>query len=222
MNRRLALILLGIVLFVTVNQAQEGSDTQFWNLNTIDFALDESNENIRGVIFTDARLVDKVQNLADLRIGFGVKYKANDNWSITPSYIYRRIRLTGNDVNEHHFNLDIEGLKKFEKFSYDNRSRFEHRTIDSGRTDLTFYRNRSRVKIPVKSNGKTSYTPFVANDTWFEIQEVELFRNDLQLGVNKRFNKKLAADVYYLYRRDFQGGIKHQNVIGVNLSITLN
>jgi hypothetical protein len=224
MNKNIILTFT-LLFFSTIGvTGQTGTDTQIWTQNTLEFKLDKDNEKLRGLILSDIRAIDDVSNLADLRFGFGVKYKATDNIDIQPSYMFRNQRIAGaDDRQEHHFMFDVTPNKKFKNISIDNRNRLEHRIITGpGNDDDTFYRNRTRVKIPVRKNGETVVTPFAFSDTWFDIQDLEVERNDAAFGVNQKFSKNVSTDFYYLYRRNFQGGNKHENVIGINFTFKID
>lgn len=219
------LFLMTFLIFGTVGVFAQanGTDTQIWTQNSFEFPLDRDNEKLSGIILSDVRLTEDISDLSDLRLGFGVKYKVNNNINIQPSYMYRAIRVNGREGRgEHHLLFDVNANKNFSKVSLDNRSRFEHRIKDSGGNDDTFYRNRVRLRVPVRKGDKTVITPFVSTDVWFDLQDAEVERNDLATGINRRINKNTSVDLYYLYRRNFQVGNKHENVIGINFNFKID
>ncbi len=214
------LIIIGILIFsVSSVVAQTGEDTQFWNETTVEFPFDPDNKKVSGVIIGNLRVTDDISDLSDKRLGFAVKYKATKNLTIAPSYLFRVQTRSGGRSNryEHRLRFDITPKKSFKNVSIENRSRFEHRFKTDGRDDDTFYRNRTKLKIPVKKDDKTIFTPFVSNDTYFDIQAPNVYRNDAVGGISKKFTKNFTADFFYQYRRNFQSGTKHINVVGVNL-----
>ena len=123
---------------------------------------------------------------------------------------------------EHHLRFDFTPKKDFKNYSVDNRSRLEHRIKTGGRNDDTFYRNRTKLKVPIRKDGKTVITPFVQNDIWFDIQNPKVFRNDFASGISRKFTKNFTGDFYYQYRRNFQSGTKHENVIGISLKFKVD
>ena len=200
----------------------DNNDVQFWNQNSIEFPLNKESKKVSGVILTDTRLTNDVSDLTDIRVGFGVKYKANKYLTLQPTYMFRVDTVLENNTKyEHHLMFDITPGKTFKNFSLDNRSRFEHRIKNEGAKDTTFYRNRTRLRIPVKKENKTIFTPFIWNDTWFDIQKGNVLRNDAAAGITGRFNKNTAADFYYLYRRNIQAGTTNEHVIGVNFNFNI-
>ena len=223
MNKHLLILLFAILLSVGIVSAQtDNDDTQFWNETTVEFPLDSGNKKLSGIIIGNLRVTDNISDLSDRRIGFAVKFKITKNLTIQPSYIFRNQKRTGPDRFEHRFRLDITPKKSFERFSVENRSRFEHRAKTDGRDDDTFYRNRTKFKIPVKKDGKTIFTSFVSNDTYFDIQNPRVHRNDSVGGISKKFNNSFTTDFFYQYRRNFQSSTKHIHVIGVNFKFKVN
>lgn len=214
---------LFFVFNTTLSGQTEGIDTQVWNVNTVEFPLDRKNEKLTGLILSDLRVEENVSYLADIRLGFGVNYDATENLSIQSSYLFRTIRSSGSSNRyEHHLRFDVTPAKKFKNFSIDNRFRLEHRIRTGGREDNTFYRNRARLRVPVKSGEKTIVTPFISNDISFDLRNVRVFRNDLSMGINRKINDSISLNLFYQYRRNFQTGTKHENVIGSGFVITLD
>lgn len=216
------IILLVSVLIISANSVftQTGDDTQFWNETTVEFPM---KKNISGIVIGNLRVTDNITDLSDKHIGFAVKFKTKKNITIQPSYLFR-VQTAGGRANryEHRARLDITPAFEFKNFSIENRSRFEHRFKTNGRNDDTFYRNRTKLKIPVKRNDKTFVTPFVSNDTYFDLQSPNVYRNDTVLGVSRKFNKNSTAEFFYQYRRNFQSGEKYINIIGVNLKFKID
>lgn len=218
MKKIFIIFALAFICFSTSVQAQtDDTDTQFWNETTVDFPLDSDNKDISGVIIGNLRLTDDISDLSDKRIGFGIKYKLNKYVEIQPSYLFRLQTSSGPNRYEHRARFDVTPKKSFKNFSIENRNRFEHRFKTDGRKDETYYRNRTKLKFPVKSGGKELFTPFVSNDTYFDLRNVNVYRNDTAGGISKKFSDSFTADFFYQYRRNLQSGTKHINVVGVNL-----
>ncbi len=219
--KKQTLFLIGVlILFAGFAQAQTGDDTQFWNETTVEFPIDK---DISGIVIGNLRVTDNFSDLSDKRIGFAVKFKIKKNISIQPSYLFR-VQTAGGRANryEHRARLDITPSFKFNKFAIENRSRFEHRFKTDGRDDETYYRNRTKIKIPVTKNDKEIITPFIANDTYFDLQNPNVYRNDSIVGISRKFTKNATAEFFYQYRKNFQSGEDHINIIGVNLKFKID
>lgn len=218
----LCVLFLGTVIFAQTPEPDD-DDVQFWNETTVEFPFDPDNKKISGVVIGNLRATNDISDLSDKRIGFAVKYKAKKNLTIVPSYIFRlQTRSGGSNRYEHRLRLDIVPKKSFKNVTVENRNRFEHRFKTAGRDDDSFYRNRTKLKIPVKNDGKTRFTPFVSNDTYFDLQNPRVHRNDSAVGISKKFSKNLTTSFFYQYRRNFQSSTKHINIIGVDLKFKID
>jgi len=222
MKKNILTLFIAIILLAGATFAQtDNDDTQFWNETTIEFPFDRDNKNVSGVVIGNLRVTDDISDLSDKRIGFAVKYKAHKLVTIQPSYLFRLQTSSGPIRYEHRLRLDITPKKSFNNFSIENRSRFEHRIKTANRKDETYYRNRTKVGIPVKKEGKTLFTPFVSNDTYFDLRNTRIHRNDSVGGISKTFSDTFTTDFFYQYRRNLQSSTKHINIIGVNFKFKI-
>ncbi|MGI8669997.1 MAG: DUF2490 domain-containing protein [Aridibacter sp.] len=220
MKKQIIFLIGFLILFAGFAQAQTGDDTQFWNETTVEFPI---NKKVSGIVIGNLRVTDDISDLSDKRIGFAVKFKTKKNVSIQPSYIFR-VQTAGGRANryEHRARLDITPAWEFKNFAIENRSRFEHRFKTNGRDDDTFYRNRTKLKVPVKRNDKTIITPFISNDTYFDLQAPNVYRNDSVVGISRKFSKNATAEFFYQYRKNFRSGEDHINIVGVNLKFKID
>lgn len=222
MRKILFTLFIAIILSASGVFAQtDDDDVQFWNETTVEFPLDRENKKVSGVVIGNLRITDNITDFSDKRIGFAVKYKANKLITIQPSYIFRLQTSSAPNRYEHRLRLDITPKKAFDNFSIENRSRFEHRIKTANRTDETYYRNRTKVGIPVKKGGDTLFTPFVSNDTYFDLKNTRVHRNDSVGGISKEFSDTFTTDFFYQYRHNFQSSTKHISIIGVNFKFKL-
>ncbi len=220
------IFLILVPAFLNINisaQTVDDDDTQFWNETTLDFPFSADNKKIRGLVIGNLRVTDNISNLTDKRLGFGVIYKASKLISITPSYIFRTQTDPVKPIQyEHRIRLDITPKKTFGKFTVENRNRFEHRFKTAKRDDETFYRNQTKVSIPFTKNDKTYFTPFVYNDTYFDLQNPQIHRNDTGGGISRKFSKNLTTEFFYQYRRNFDSRQKIVNIVGINLKFKVD
>ncbi len=223
--RNYTFILIGLFLClgVTAFGQTDNDDVQVWNQNSFEFPLVKDNDRLSGVVSNDFRVTEDVSNLDDIRFGFAVKYKVTDNLSIAPNYVFRVSRVSGGpDRYQHQLRFDVTPSKKFKNFSVDNRSRFEHRANTGGRDDETYYRNRTRIRVPVKKDGKTLFTPYISTDVWLDIQNPDLFRNDAAAGISRKINDNTSLKVFYNYRHNFQDSPRHEHAIGFGFSFEID
>ena len=221
--RKFILVPFITILLVSfcVSAQTDNDDTQFWNETTIEFPFDRGNKKVSGVIIGNLRVTDNITDLSDKRLGFAVKYVANKYVTVQPSYVFRLQTSSGPNRYEHRLRLDITPKKSFDNWSIENRSRFEHRIKTADRKDETYYRNRTKVGIPVKKGDKTLFTPFVSNDTYFDLRNTRVHRNDTVGGISRKFSDTFTADFFYQYRHNFQSSTKHINIIGVNFKFKI-
>ena len=218
-------IILVLLLSISVFAQTDDDDTQLWNETTVEFSIKKDankKDKIGGIIIGNLRVTDNITDLSDKRIGFGLKIKASKNITVTPSYIFRTQTSSGPNRYEHRLRLDIVPKKSWEKFSIENRSRFEHRFKTNGGNDDTFYRNRTKLKFPIKRREKEVFTPLISNDTYFDLQNPRIHRNDTVLGISKTINKYLTVEPFYQFRQNFQSSTKYIHIVGLNLKFDVN
>ncbi|MFV0389756.1 MAG: DUF2490 domain-containing protein [Pyrinomonadaceae bacterium] len=213
------LLILALFVFPTVCTAQaDNSDFQVWNETSVSFPINDS-KTVSALVFGNLRVTDNVSKLSDKRIGFGVEFKTKHNITIFPNYLFRVDTSSNNAKYEHRLRFDITPNFKFKKFSIENRSRFEQHLRLENRKDNTFYRNRTKANIPLKIGGETKFGLFISNETFFDIRNGRLYRNDIGAGFSQKVSPKLSLEYFYQYRHNFDSGTKHINVVGVNLKI---
>ncbi len=215
--------ILGII-FLLPNFAiaqTDNSDFQLWNETSVDFPISRE-KSITGKVFGNLRATEDASELTDKRIGFGVKFKVSKNVSIAPSYLFRV--QTGSDTTryEHRFRFDVTPSKTFKNVKLENRSRFEHDFKTAGRTDNTFYRNRTKLSFPIKRSGRAKVTPFVSNGTFFDLKNPSVYRNETIGGVGHSITSNFGLEYFYMYRHNFESSTKHVNVVGVNVKFKIN
>ena len=145
----------------------------------------------------------------------------NDSFTLTPSYYFRKGEpVTGDKETEHRLRLDLTSGKDFSRVSLKWRGRFEHRfRIDS--SDSTRLRNRGTLSIPIKINNKEIFSPFVAEEVFFEFQSGSFSSHEFTAGVSRKLSKNLSADLFYIRKDNRSGDIRTINGVGLNFKIYL-
>ena len=220
---------MSFCVFFTANfysqTAPKTEDVQFWNDTTITFPLlkrkDESDKITFSLLGT-FRAGKNISRPIDERIGFGFDFVLNKYLTLSPSYVYRAEQpVNGGKAYEHRIRYDATVGYKFTDFALKNRARFEQRILNS-RGDTLRYRNKSTLTVPIKKGGKEIFAPFASVEPHYDFRADKWFRNELSVGIGKKFNNSTSADFFYLWRRNFQDTLKNVNVIGVNLKFTIN
>lgn len=228
---RLFFALALIILFSTLTfpQTPPTDDVQFWNETSLTIPLfktkdEKGKETERVSLFFNGvlRLGRNVSHLVDERIGFGFDFKINKYVSLSPSYLYVAAQpYRGRRDFESRFRFAVNLEKKFEKFSVRDRNLFEF-SFKNSRSDSTRYRNKFQLNYPIKKDGKELFTPFAADEIYYDFQAKDLTRNDFSAGIAKQLNKNLSADFFYLLRNNKGNVLKYVNVFGINLKFKID
>lgn len=202
------------------------SDFQIWNESQIIIPLKKSEklktERVSLIFYGILRGGKNQKSLIDERIGVGFEFRLNQYVTFTPSYIYRAGKSSENTKEyESRLRFDVGLEKKFKHFSIKDRNRIEQRFRNS-HADSTRYRNKFQVTIPVKKNKKEIFAPFVATEPYYEFQSKHWTRNELTIGIAKKFNPNFSAEFFYMLQNNRGNTLKYVNVAGVNLKIKID
>jgi hypothetical protein len=110
--------------------------------------------------------------------------------------------------------------RKFKHFSIKDRSRLEYRVRNS-RSDSTRYRNRFGFSVPVTRDGKELFTPFIADEPYYDFTAKQWSRNDFSPGIAKKFTDKLSGEFFYVWRHNRTGRPGDVHGLGFNLKVKL-
>lgn len=225
----LALLSLEISVFSQSASAPPTDDVQLWNETTVIFPLyktvnakGKQSERISLFFNGVLRLGRNVSHFTDERIGFGFDFKVNKYLSFTPAYLYVAAQpYRGRREFENRLRFSVTLEKKFKKFSVRDRNLYEYRFRNS-RPDSSRYRNKFQFSLPVLKDGKEYFTPFAADEVYYDFRAKSWTRNDFSVGIGKKFNKNLSADFFYLLRNNKGNVLKYVNAFGVNLKIKID
>jgi hypothetical protein len=232
MKLKIHLITAAILLFVNIAAGQSTipeTDFQFWNETTLTIPVvkgTDSNgkevEKLSAVLVGVLRFGQNRLAFADERIGGGFDLRLNNNFSFSPTYLYIAGQPgRGRRDFEHRVRFDLTYQKKWKSFSIKDRSRVEYR-IRHGRDDSVRYRNKFTFTVPVKKNDKELFAPFIADEPYSDLTAKEWSRNELSVGISKKFSNTTTAEFFYLWRHNRSGLPKDINAVGVNLKFKLD
>ena len=203
-------------------------DFQFWNETTVSFPLVRAKDKkgkdfdrLTVYLYGVLRFSVDDSGASDKRIGAGFAYRFNRHVSFAPEFLYRSnhpYRTVNQSENRIRFALTLEN--RWQRVALFDRNLVEYR-IRHSRKNSTRYRNRLRFEFPVKNEGKEIFAPFVSNEPFYDFLEKKLTRNELFVGINKKFSDKFSADFFYLFIKD-RSFPKTINGIGVNLRFKSN
>lgn len=204
------------------------SDFQFWNETQLIFPIakktdknEKKTDRLNFFIVGNLRFGQNWKHFVDERAGFGFDFKLNRNVTLSTSYLYRAgqpYRNRKEFENRLRFYITLE--KKFENFSVKDRNMIEYRSRHF-RANSTRYRNKLSFSYPVKNENKEIFSPFVANEVFYDLTEKEFIRNEFSAGITKKFNSSASADFFYLWQRNKGLVLRNVNALGINLKFRM-
>lgn len=230
MNFLKLFFLTALFSFAAFSQtAPPESDFQFWNETQLQIPLVKTKDNkgkevekITLFINGTLRVGENYKRFVDERIGFGFDFKINKYLTLTPSYLYRAEQPFGNrKAYESRFRFAGTLENKWSRFSLKDRNLVEYRMRNS-RSDSVRYRNKLQINVPVVKNKKELFTPFIADEVFYDFQLKKWARNEVSAGISKKFTPNFSADFYYLYRRDSPAVWKNVHALGINLKFKID
>lgn len=219
------------VLFLTAGAVttRAQGDFQVWNETTLVFPVlstkDKQGKKVDRLsllTFGVLRLGQNRLHPVDARVGAGFDLRLNKYFNFTPTYLYRRGEAVRDRKEfEHRLRFDLTVGNKWKNFSIKDRSRFEYRVRNS-RANSSRYRNKFTFAFPVRHNDKEVFSPFVAEEWYYDFTAKEFSTNEVSAGITRKLSKNTSADFYYV-RRDFNSGpLRYLNGVGVNLKIRID
>jgi hypothetical protein len=223
------LLLLALITLCVCNANSQTTrrtqDFQFWYDTTVAFPIikrKDKSDKVTFFISGTFRAGKNVSRAIDERIGFGFDLVANKYVTFTPSYLYRAGQpVAGGKEFEHRLRFDTTLNRKFTNFSIKDRNRIEYR-IRHSRADSVRYRNKFTFTVPVKKDKKEIFAPFIATEPFYDFHEKKWTRNELSVGIGKKFSHAVSAEFYYLWQRNIGATLKNVNAIGVNLKFRVD
>lgn len=204
-------------------------DFQVWSETAVNIPLvkkrdanDKEYNDLSLLLIGSIRLGRNKLYPVDERVGIGFEKRINKYVSITPTYIYKYAeQFPGRKDLEHRVRLDTTISLKYRELSIKNRNRVEYRFRHS-RQDTVRYRNRITLKHPVKKDGQTIFSPFVADEIFYDFREGRFFRNEISIGIERKVTSNFSAEIFYLNRYNSGGLPKYINAIGLNFKIEID
>ena len=220
---------LSAMFCVSAQSLPPTRDFQVWNETAIAFPLirtkDEKGKVTDRVSFLLLGVLRLGQNRlvpVDERIGFAFDIRVNKNFTFTPSYLYRHVEPgRGRHGTEHEIRFEITYERPFKHFSIKDRPRIEYHARNS-RSDTVIFRNKLTLKLPVKRDGKELFTPFIADEPFYDFHQKRWNSNEFSVGIGKKLNKTVSAEAFYLLRNTHLSLPKQTNAVGVNLRFRID
>ncbi len=210
----LSSLLFVIFFFSGHSFAQDSDDIVNWNEVAFLFPLVQKNKdgkkfdrltlNLSGVL----RIGRNLKRPIDKRISVGLSYQLSQNLTLGTTYLYRWVRQTDSPRQfEHQLHFSITAEKKWKTFLLRNRLMTMYQ-IRHSKPDFIVQRNRLQFTVPIRKNNKILFSPFIADEVFYNYQIGKLYRNDLFIGITKQMSKHLSADLFFLKQTISFGAIK--------------
>jgi hypothetical protein len=157
-------------------------------------------------------------DLTDARGYIELHFRANKHLTFVTSALYR-----GDEVvdNTRHYETRLAVGPTFsamlKQVSFRDRNLYEYR-VRSGRNDISIYRNRLQISVPVKHNGKVLFSPFLSEEVFYDLSANRYSSNELFLGVTRRLNSQTELDIAYIRNHTSPANV---NGLSLNLKVTL-
>ncbi len=158
----------------------------------------------------------------DQRVGVNFTYRINKYFSAGTGYLYHRFRPTEAPRQyEHRLLFYFLAEKQFKNVTLKNRALTTY-LIKHSNPDTVVYRNRVQANFPIKKGGKPLFTPFIADEPFYNFRQKRWFRNDIYAGITKQFNPKIGADFFYVRQGFNTGSLRTTNGFGVSFRYRLD
>ncbi len=204
------------------------TDFQIWNETTFVKPIlktkDKKGKDVARLsllFFGTIRLGQNRAYPVDRRVGAGFDLRLNENFSITPTYLYRGGEPgRGRDEFEHRIRFDLTFSKKFKHVAIKNRDRVEYRARNS-RSDVVRFRNKFTFQVPIKKDGAEWFVPFVATEPYYDFSAKSWNAHEFSAGIGKKLSNNVSAEFFYVRRDNRTGAPRHINAVGANFKIVL-
>ena len=113
-------------------------------------------------------------DVTDARAGIELNFRANKYLTFVTGVLYRGDEVVEN-VKQYETRLDIGATfsAAWKQVSFRDRNLYEYR-VRSGRNDISVYRHRLQVSVPVSHNGKVLFSPFLSEEVFYDISGKQL------------------------------------------------
>ena len=230
--------LVGYGFFGTaVAGLNEDGDWQLWNQDIIVAPI---TENVAGTMDTMFRFGDDLGQHWYHHVDVGLVFKVNDWVKVKPSYRHKFVWCAGHSPDStppcqcpgtadgwrgiDNPSLNVIVSESLEVVKLSNNCRFSYWDFDDAfqKKDRWFYRNILTV-MPTDSYTDLKIKPFVREDFFFDLEEVEINRNRLSAGlaIGDCGPDALKPSVYLMWQASKAADWVDNYIGGVDIKIAL-
>lgn len=158
---------------------------------------------------------DNISRFCEYNVDCGLDWKCRDWLVISPCLKLIEAKSGNEWKGEVRPDPDITLRWKGKNFKFDDRNRMEYR-IREDRANVWRYRNRIRVKHPVKLT-RLEITPFVSNEIFWALDAGEINENEFGGGLSLKFTKYIQVTIDYLWKSKKDDNWTNVNVLETEL-----
>ena len=144
------------------------------------------------------RFGDDVSRQVDQRVAAFLEYRFSNFFRLTSGYLYQKATplKTGRNYESR---LSIAGTfdKKLGEVNLRTRQMVE-RKFRNSRQDTTNYRPLFQASFPIKANKTEIFSPFVANESYYDTVSKKWSRNEFKAGITRKLSNRFSADFFYI------------------------
>jgi len=220
-------VILACCIFYQTEAAQTPIESKFQSWNEVQLILPLARKKDAKGKFIDTvaatfsgvlRIGRKNWDFLDNRYGLALDFRVNKFLNLTTAALYRKDELIVNRRSyETRLHVGFTLSKTWQKITFRDRSMYERRLRNS-RRDTHFYRHRFQIGYPIMFKEKELFTPFVINESYWDLRTHKWTENEFFAGITRKFTPKISLDLGYIRKDSLPTNI---NGVFTNLRIRL-
>ena len=198
------------------------TDFQIWNDTQFIVPLNEK-KDWNAVVWTFGRFGNNGRTATDLRVGGLITKKINKYVTVGGGYLYRRSNPTFRQGRYESRYLGIASVTVplDKKWTLINRSLYQYENRYS-RPNATVVRQRFWLKREITVGENKKIEPFVSFEAFYDFRLKNFARFRTQAGLTRKFNRKFAADFYYVRQDETGNRTRPGTLNGIGSSFRVN
>jgi len=214
--KRIALVVMGAVLFAAVNAyAYKDNDFQVWNTDTEEFKI---NKDAKIAFEEEFRWGGSAKEFYYQHYDVGFFYNLQKYLNVGGGYRHVLSKSKGKFLVENEPYITATLLWELAGFKFDDRSRLEYNHFDY-KDDTWRYRNKISIKAPWKFT-KFEIQPYLSDEIFILMDDGQrLNTNRFSAGLGMSLTKNLKAEIYYMLQSSKSAKWTEINVLGTKLKL---
>jgi hypothetical protein len=204
-----------ILIFIPQVVAAGGNDWEFWNNDSVDWAIAE---NWKAKIAAEFKFDDDMSNHYYSHVDAGVSNRLREWFSYGINYRYIDEDSGSGWKTEHRPYGTGTFYWKWGNVSLADRNRLEYRDREA-KSNTWRYRNRTMLKPPQKWTG-FQIQPYFSGELFYQFNESSWNQYRLAAGLASRLMNLLKLNIYYMLKSSKSNDDwTNTNILGLNLGL---